>query len=146
MITALTDALRSGVPNWVQFERKPLAALLARRLSERTPEGLEHVFPSNSGSKAIECALKLARRATTRATVLHCNMAFNGLTLGALAANGNPKLRDGFGPLGESECIAFDDLAALERALEPRRFAAFLIEPVRDARAVLNTRAISRSV
>jgi ornithine--oxo-acid transaminase len=130
MIAALGDALRSGVPNWVQFERNPLAALLARRLSERTPGGLEHVFFSNSGTEAIECALKLARRATGRAAVLHCEMAFHGLTLGALAANGNPKLRDGFGPLGESECIAFDDLAALERALATRRFAAFLIEPV----------------
>jgi len=130
MVAALRDALGSGTPNWVQFERNPLAALLAKRLSERTPGDLEHVFFSNSGTEAIECALKLARRATGRAAVLHCDMAFHGLTLGALAANGNPKLRDGFGPLGESECIPFDDLAALERALESRRFAAFLIEPV----------------
>lgn len=130
MIAALSDALKSGVPNWVQFERNPLALLLASRLAARTPGELERVFFSNSGSEAIECALKLARRATGRAAVLHCDMAFHGLTLGALAANGNPKLRDGFGPLGESECVAFDELAALERALATRRFAAFLIEPV----------------
>jgi acetylornithine/succinyldiaminopimelate/putrescine aminotransferase len=130
MVAALRDALASGTPNWVQFERNPLAALLARRLAERVPGELNHVFFSNSGTEAIECALKLARRATGRAAVLHCDMAFHGLTLGALAANGNPKLRDGFGPLGESECIPFDSLGALEQALASRRFAAFLIEPV----------------
>ncbi len=130
MVAALRDALGSGTPNWVQFERNPLAALLAKRLSERAPGDLEHVFFSNSGTEAIECAIKLARRATGRAAVLHCDMAFHGLTLGALAANGNPKLRDGFGPLGESECVPFDDLAALERAMATSRFAAFLIEPV----------------
>jgi ornithine--oxo-acid transaminase len=130
MIAALADALESGHPNWVQFERNPLAALLARRLSERVPGDLSRVFFSNSGTEAIECALKLARRATGRSAVLHCDLAFHGLTLGSLAANGNPKLRDGFGELGDSECIPFNDLAALERALSTKRFAAFLVEPV----------------
>ncbi len=130
MIAALCDALRSGQPQWVQFERNPLAALLAKRLCARAPAALKHVFFSNSGTEAIECALKLARRATGRSAVLHCDMAFHGLTLGSLAANGNPKLREGFGPLGDSECIPFDDLPALEQALASRRFSAFLVEPV----------------
>ncbi len=130
MIAALHDALESGTPNWVQFERNPLAALLARRLSERTPGELDRVFFSNSGTEAIECAIKLARRATGRVALLHCDSAFHGLTLGALAANGNQKLREGFGPLGESESIPFDDLVALERALASRRFSAFLVEPL----------------
>ncbi len=130
MIATLTEALHSGVPSWVQFERNPLAALLARRLAERTPGDLQHAFFSNSGTEAIECALKLARRATNRSAVLHCAMSFHGLTLGALAANGNEHLRDGFGPLGESKSIPFDDLAALEQALASRQCAAFLVEPV----------------
>lgn len=130
MVAALHEALASGAPNWVQFERNPLAALLARRLSERTPGGLDRVFFSNSGTEAVECAIKLARRATGRGAVLHCDMAFHGLTIGALAANGNAKLREGFGPLGESDSIPFDDLHALERALATHRFAAFLVEPV----------------
>lgn len=130
MIAALTDALASDRPNWVQFERNPLSALLARRLAERVPGELNRVFFSNSGTEAIECAFKLARRATGRSAVLHCDLGFHGLTIGSLAANGNPKLREGFGPLGDSECIPFDDLAALERALATRRFAAFVVEPV----------------
>ncbi len=130
MIAALDEALRSQLPNWVQFERNPLAALLAQRLCARVPGDLRHAVFSNSGAEAVECALKLARRFTSRSAVLHCDMAFHGLTLGALAANGNQHLREGFGPLGESTSIAFDDLVELEKALETRRFAAFLVEPV----------------
>ncbi|RLS97443.1 MAG: aspartate aminotransferase family protein [Planctomycetota bacterium] len=138
MIAALQEALQSELPNWIQFERNPLAALLARRLSARMPGELTHAFFSNSGTEAVECALKLARRATRRDALLHCTMSFHGLTLGALAANGNPHLRDGFGVLGESTCIPFDDLPALEKALSTRRFAAFLVEPVqgKSCRAV----------
>lgn len=130
MVDALREALADGPPNWVQFERNPLAALLARRLCERIPGDLQHVFFSNTGTEGVECALKLARRATGRSAVLHCDMAFHGLTIGSLAANGNPGLRDGFGDLGPSKQIPFDDLVALEEALSSRRFAAFIIEPV----------------
>jgi acetylornithine/succinyldiaminopimelate/putrescine aminotransferase len=130
MVQALCDALVNGPPNWVQFEKNPLAALLARRLCDRVPGELQHVFFSNTGTEGVECALKLARRATGRSAVLHCDMAFHGLTIGSLAANGNPGLRKGFGDLGPSEQIPFDDLAALEQALSSRRFAAFIVEPV----------------
>lgn len=130
MIAALEEALRSEIPNWVQFERNPLAALLAQRLSARMPGDLRHAFFSNSGTEAVECALKLARRATGRSAVLHCDMAFHGLTIGALAANGNEHLREGFGPLGESTSIPFDHVPALEEALATRKYAAFLVEPV----------------
>ena len=130
MIAALTEALEAGSPNWVQFERNALAGLLATRLCERVDLGLDRVFFSNSGTEAVECAMKLARRATGRSGVLHCSMSFHGLTLGSLAANGNPHLRVPFGDLGESQQVPFNDLPALERALESRRFAAFIVEPV----------------
>ncbi|MCE9620205.1 MAG: aspartate aminotransferase family protein [Planctomycetes bacterium] len=130
VVAALQSALASGHPGWVQFELNPLAALLAKRLSARMPGDLRHALFTSSGTEAVECAIKLARRFTGRDALLHCDKAFHGLTLGALAANGNPQLREGFGTLGESQSIPFNDLAALERALASRRFAAFLIEPV----------------
>lgn len=130
MRAALHEALDSRRPSWVQFERSALSALLARRLSERTGGELEHAVFSNSGSEAVECALKLARRATGRDAILHCEHSFHGLTLGALAANGNPRLREPFGSLGPSLQIPFDDLPALEEALQSRRFAACIVEPV----------------
>ena len=85
---------------------------------------------NNSGTEAVECALKLSRRFTGRDAVLHCEKAFHGLTLGALAANGNPNLREGFGTLGDSQSIPMNDLVALEQALQTRKFAAFIVEPV----------------
>ena len=130
MVNALREALESGHPNWVQFDRPALSGLLARRLSERTGGELQHAVFSNSGSEAVECAFKLARRATGRDAVLHCDHAYHGMTLGALSANGNERLRQPFGDLGPSEQIAFNDLHALERALESRKFAAFIVEPV----------------
>ncbi len=130
VVRALTDALASGHPNWVRFEANGLAALLAARLAARMPGDLPHAFFANSGTEAIEAALKFARRATGRSGVIGCERGFHGLTLGALAANGCDDLRDGFGDLGEHAIVPFNDLPALEAALASRRHAAFVVEPV----------------
>lgn len=130
VVAALQRVLASSVPGWVQFERNELATTLAAELARRMPAELPHAFFTNSGTEAVECALKLARRFTGRSAVVHCEKSFHGMTLGALAANGNPSQRAGFGALGESTCIPMNDLVALERALAPGRAAAFIIEPV----------------
>ena len=130
VVSALHAALDSGHPGWVRFEANGLAALLAKRLSARMPADLPFAFFTNSGTEAVECALKLARRFTGRSAVLGCDRGFHGMTLGALAANGNAELRAGFGELGPAEIVPFNDLSALEAALSTRRFAAFLVEPV----------------
>ena len=130
VVAALQAALQSEHPGWVQFELNPLAALLAKRLAARMPGDLRYALFTSSGTEAIECAMKLSRRFTGRDAVLHCAKSFHGLTIGALAANGNPNLREGFGLLGESQSIPMNDLGALESALASRRFAAFFIEPV----------------
>ena len=57
------------------------------------------MVPANSGTEAVEAAIKIARAATGRARVLYAEHAFHGLTLGALSINGNDEFRDGFGPL-----------------------------------------------
>ncbi|MFO0962009.1 MAG: aspartate aminotransferase family protein [Phycisphaerales bacterium] len=130
MVRALRDAIASDLPGWVRMEDNPLAALLARRLAERMPADLPHAFFTNSGAEAVEASLKFARHFTGRSAVLACEHGFHGMTLGALAANGNASLRDGFGELGASRIIPFDDLPALEEALATRQFAAFIVEPV----------------
>ncbi len=130
VVAALRSALASDHPGWVQFELNPLAALLAKRLSQRMPGDLKHALFTSSGTEAVECALKLARRFTGRDAVLHCDKAFHGLTLGALAANGNPGLRNGFGTLGASLSIPLNNIDALERALASKEYGAFIIEPI----------------
>ena len=56
------------------------------------------MIPANTGTEAVEAAIKVARAATGRPRVLYAEHAFHGLTLGSLSLNGNAEFRDGFGP------------------------------------------------
>jgi 4-aminobutyrate aminotransferase len=75
--------------------------LLAKKLSDIAPGGGDHrVFFSNSGTEAVEAAIKLARFHTGRAKFIAFNGAFHGRTLGALSLTASkPVQRRGFGPL-----------------------------------------------
>ena len=114
-----------------------LSGLLAERLLEFVPH-LDKVFFSNSGTEAVEFAIKFARAATRRSGIVYCSHAFHGLTYGALSLNGDQNFRAGFGPL-VPECIEvpFNDLAALEQALAARTAAAFFVEPIQGKGVVL---------
>ncbi len=131
---ALRDALKgtldADLPNLVQFDVSPLAGVLAERLLARVPH-LEKVFFANSGTETVESAIKFARAATGRPGIIHCDHAFHGLTFGALSLGGDAIFREGFEPLLPG-CVkvAFNDLAALERALAPRQAGAFIVEPI----------------
>ena len=77
------------------------------------------MFFGNSGTEAVEAALKFARCATGRPRVLYCDHAFHGLTAGSLSVNGGTEFRRGFGPLLPDTVVPFGDLEAL--AAELRR-------------------------
>lgn len=129
---ALQEVLSAGLPNLVQMDVSLLSGLLAEALVKAAPGfGLERVLFANSGAETVEAAIKLARYATRREGIVHCEHAFHGLTMGALSLNGDAEFRDGFGPLlpGCQE-VPFNDLAALDAALESRTVAAFFIEPI----------------
>jgi ornithine--oxo-acid transaminase len=131
---ALRDALKSvldaELPGLVQFDVSPLAGLLAQRLIGYMPY-LDKVFFANSGTEAVEAAIKFARAATGRPGIIHCEHSFHGLTYGALSLNGDAVFRSGFEPLlPDCSAVPFNDLAALERALAPRNAAAFIVEPI----------------
>src|SRR5258707_4355328 len=89
------------------------------------------MVPANTGTEAVEAAIKIARAATGRSRVLYAEHAFHGLTLGSLSINGNDEFRDGFGPLlAGCDPVPFGDLDALARELEAGDVAAFVFEPV----------------
>src|SRR5262249_1196377 len=118
------------VPAPVQFEVSPLPGLLAQPLLGYMPY-LDKVFFANSGTEAVEAAIKFARAATGRSGIIHCEHSFHGLTYGALSLNGDAVFRSGFEPLlPDCRAVPFNDLAALERALAPRKAAAFIVEPI----------------
>jgi ornithine--oxo-acid transaminase len=127
---ALNSIIDSDLPNLVQMDVSTLAGVLAERLLARVPH-LDKVFFANSGSEAVEAAIKFARAATGRRGIVYCDHAFHGLSYGALSLNGDEIFRDRFEPL-VPDCIRipFNDLATLDKVLHSRSFAAFVVEPI----------------
>ena len=131
MKDALRQAIEADLPNMVQMDCALLPGLLAEQLVTRSPAGIERVVFSNSGAEAVETAIKFARASTGRSRICYHAHAFHGLTSGALALNGSPEFKRGFGPLlpGATE-IAFGDVHALRRELRRGDVAAFIVEPI----------------
>ncbi|MDR6872430.1 acetylornithine/N-succinyldiaminopimelate aminotransferase [Bosea sp. BE125] len=107
---------------------------LARRLCEAT--FAERVFFTNSGAEANECAIKMARKYHAakghpeRYRIITFEGAFHGRTLATIAAGGQQKYIDGFGPKVDGfDQVPFDDEAALKAAITPET-AALMIEPI----------------
>jgi ornithine--oxo-acid transaminase len=126
---ALHDALDMDFAAWTQFDCPPISGLLAQRLLAKAP-GLDRVFFCNSGTEAVESALKFARHATGRGRIVYAVHAFHGLTTGSLSVNGAEEFRKGFGPLLPDTQIPLGDLGALEAELRKGDVAAMIIEPV----------------
>ena len=126
---ALHDVLDLGLADLTQFDAPPLAGVLAEQLVAKAPH-LQRVYFGNSGTEAVEAALKFARHATGRGRILYCDHAFHGLTTGSLSVNGAKEFRSGFGPLLPDTRIGFGDLDALRRELRGGDVAALVIEPI----------------
>ncbi len=124
--------------------RVPGQEALAKALTEASFADV--VFFTNSGSEAVECALKTARKyhsangAPERIDVIGFDGAFHGRTYAAINAAGNPSYVDGFGPeLPGYVHLTFGDHEALKAAIAQPTTAAVIIEPVQGeggARAV----------
>ena len=129
---AIRDILDLDLPNMVQMDCSLLSGLLAEAIVKRTPPHLDSVFFCNSGTEAMEGAIKFARAATRRKRVVSLESAFHGLSFGSLSLMGCESFTEGFGPLmdGFEARIPLDDIAALERELARRDVAAFVVETV----------------
>ncbi|AJP73457.1 aspartate aminotransferase family protein [Sphingomonas hengshuiensis] len=108
---------------------------LARKLTQNSFADV--VFFGNSGSEAVECALKAARRyhsvngAPERIDIFGFAGSFHGRTYAAVNASGNPSYLDGFGPcLPGYEQFLVDDMDAIEAAIHRPTAAAVIVEPV----------------
>ena len=136
-IAALRD---SGEPAFAANSALEAAGELAERLIHLWPEaGFENVVFTNSGTEAIEAAIKLCRSASGRQAILYTSGAFHGLTLGALSVCGSTVYREGFVSQREDAILPYGDITALERTLKSKtgHFAAFVVEPIQGEAGII---------
>lgn len=114
--------------------RHPYTEQVATRMCRLS--GMGAAFFTNSGTEAMECALKLARKAMykrgtpQRSSFVALTAGFHGRSMGALSLTHSEKYRKPFGPLQDVTWIEPEDTAALERVLTQKQPAAFVLEPV----------------
>ena len=117
-----------------------VARTIDRLINGGTGQAGGQVFFANSGAEANECALKLARRwaGGGRYVVISADNSFHGRTLATLTATGQPEKQAPFLPLPEGFVhVPYDDVAALDKALDPDTVAGVLLEPLQGEGGVM---------
>jgi ornithine--oxo-acid transaminase len=108
--------------------------------------GYDKVLPMNTGVEGDETAFKLARKwayavkgiPENKAKIIFCEGNFHGRTMMAVSASNDPDCRDGYGPyLPGIELIPFNNIPALQKALEDPNVCAFLVEPIQGEAGVM---------
>ena len=108
--------------------------------------GYDKVLPMNTGVEAVETALKLCRRwgyvvkgiPENQAKIIVCANNFHGRTLNVISFSTDPSSRTDFGPFMPGyEVIPYNDLVALEKALQDKNVAGFLVEPIQGEAGVV---------
>lgn len=129
-----------------QLDRLPLStrtffnapmAELAARLAAIAPGDLKYSFFSNSGTEAVEAALKIARAATGRHRFVSTFGAYHGKTMGALSATGRDVFRKPFEPLVPGFThVQFGNASAIEQAVDSET-AAVILEPIQGEGGII---------
>ena len=125
------------VSNWFHIEPQARLAAEITRLSFGNK-----VFFCNSGTEAIEGAIKLARRffvdlgQKSKTEIITTYKSFHGRTLGAMSATPQDKIQKGFGPLLPGfKYVPFDDIAAMKKAITSKT-CAVMVEPIQGESGV----------
>ena len=107
--------------------------------------GYDKLLPMNTGAEAVETALKLARKwgdakkgiPRDQARIVVCSGNFHGRTITIVSASSDAESRAGFGPYTPGiDVIPYDNIPALQRALEHPHVAAFMVEPIQGEAGV----------
>lgn len=108
--------------------------------------GYDKVLPMNTGVEAVETALKLARKwayevkgiEDNKAKIIVCSENFHGRTINVISFSSDPTSKNHFGPFVPGyEVVEYNNLSALESALEDKNVAAFLVEPIQGEAGVV---------
>jgi len=107
--------------------------------------GFDRVLPMNTGVEAVESAIKLARKwgyekkgiAENQAKIIFCENNFHGRTTTVISASTDEDSRKNFGPFMPGlVVIPYNDLRALEKALEDKNVCGFIVEPIQGEAGV----------
>ncbi|MTV47452.1 aminotransferase class III-fold pyridoxal phosphate-dependent enzyme [Heliobacillus mobilis] len=114
-------------------------ARLAQMLAQLTPGDLQYCFFCNSGTEAVEAAMKVARLSTGKSGLVGTINGFHGKTLGSLSLSGREPFREPFEPLlPRVKHIPYGEVTALVHILEEDRdVAAFILEPLQGEGGVV---------
>jgi len=129
VVEAVKDQLDKMPMSAKVFFNKPLGDL-CKKISEIVPGKLQYSFIANSGTEAVEGAIKLARLSSGKGQVIHAENAFHGKTLGSLSASGRPQYKTPFEPLLPLFIqVPFGDIEAI-KAATTEQTAAIILEPI----------------
>jgi ornithine--oxo-acid transaminase len=108
--------------------------------------GFDRVLPMNTGAEGVETALKLCRKwayevkgvEANKAEIIVCNENFHGRTIAVVSMSSDPDAKQNYGPYAPGFTnIPYNDLATLEKALENKNVAGFLVEPIQGEAGVI---------
>ncbi len=137
---AVVEAVKAQLDLMPQATRllfNPVVAELAAELAALLPGEISKVFFCNSGTEAVEGALKLARLHTGKTTIIATEGGFHGKTMGALSASGREAYKKPFCPLVSDFChVPFGDAQSLDSVMD-KDAAAFIVEVIQGEGGVI---------
>lgn len=130
-LQAVREFAASDAPSLYVESVNPYAGALAKALVSAAGAEFETCFFSNSGTEAVEAAIKLALAVTARPVAVYCTGAYHGTTLGSLAMMAPGAFRDPFeAALCQWRAVPYNDAAALEAACQAGDVCAVVMELV----------------
>jgi len=115
--------------------KQPIQEEVAKGITDNSTG--DYVFFCNSGAEANEAAIKLARKATGKEKIITFNQSFHGRTFATMAATGQEKVRDGFGPMLEKFAYAtFNEIDSVNKLIDENT-AAVMLEVVQGEGGVI---------
>lgn len=125
-------------PNFFVLSPGAVTGALAASLAAICPGNLQRSFFCNSGSEAIEGAIKLARAATGRTRIVGAAEGFHGKTMGALSVTGHDPFKTPYRPLLPNiDHVPFGDADVVEAALRQTPTAAVVLEPIQGPAGII---------
>lgn len=138
IISGVRKMLDSKIPSIVQISPTLVTSALAENIAQILPGDLEVSFFCNSGTEAVEAAIKLVKKVSNKRYIVSATGSFHGKSLGSLSISGKEKYKKHFRPLLKNAInIPFGDIEAAEMIFKEKDVAAFFIEPVQGEAGVI---------